>query len=771
MPERAPHRTTIGQSARVHAWVSIAFRWPILIVWLVLVGLLLHDGVPSFGRDGLTLRELAPANAPELATELEAARLFRVPLTAREQVVRRDGDGLALRVQRGDVEAAIDDSRAALDGSGRKGAIAFQLPYVNTLGAFPASSESSTTTVLNLVGFPESTLHARERAAHDVARAARDRSDAGRVSVTGGIPAQLETGRIIRANLGTLQLASILLLVLITAVWFRALVPPLVVVATIGVTMLLLLEALAMAADRFEVTVPAEVLPVVLVVAIGVATDYALFPMASWRRRVLAGEEPHDAVRGAITGTSPVVLTAGITTAIGATSLHVAKTGFVAAFAPALVVAVIVAMIVGLTFVPALFAVLGPHMAWPRRASSMHPRGRWAHWMVGGLRRRWVAATVLTVSIALLVALGSQARSAPSGFNILTGLPPDDEISIGAQDAALGFAAGILSPTLLVIDGDGLDRRSSQLNEFAESAATLDGVAGVLGPDVLPSTIERAGIGDEVARLELELFGPSEVASGDDADAQPTTDERIRSAAEVEATATRGVLVTSDGAHARLVLVLDADAYSGTAARSLNELRPMLDRELQRSGLGDVTLRIAGDTAVVERVVQQLDRDLLRIAAVLVPFELLVLLLFLRSIRMSVVIVASSVATTAAALGTLAIFDRTLGAGDGIAFFVPVATFVLLLSIGADYGVLMGRALQRAGPGGAVVAIRDTAPTIVLAGLVLASTFGLLAVVPLGAFTQFAVAMGTGVLLDTLLVRPLLMPLLLSGRSTPQENT
>jgi RND superfamily putative drug exporter len=768
VPDRTPNTTGFGRVARAHAWVSITLRWPILIAWAVLVAVLLHDGVPSFGRDGLTLRELAPTDAPELATELEAARLFRVPLTARAQVVRRDADGLPLRVQRADVETAIDQSRDALEGSSARGAIAFQLPYVNTFGAFPASSESSTTTVLNLVGFPDSTLHARERAAHEIAAEERERSDAGRVSVTGGIPAQLETGRIIRANLDTLQLASILVLVLITAVWFRALVPPLVVVATIGTTMLLLLEALAAASERFDVTVPAEVLPVVLVVAIGIATDYALFPMTAWRRGVLSGTDPRDAVHDSICGTSPVVLTAGITTALGATSLHVAKTGFVAAFAPALVVAVSVAMIVGLLLVPALFAMFGSHMAWPRQTASIHERGRWAYRLVGGLERRWVAVTLVSISIALLVAVGSQARSTPMGFNIVTGLPADDEISIGAQDAARGFAAGILSPTLLVIDGERLDRRPSQLNEFAAAAASLDGVAGVLGPDVLRTTIERAGLGDEVARLELELFGPDETGSSDDA---PSTDEPIRSADEVQATATRGVLVTSDGAHARLVLVLDADAYSGTASRALNELRPELARELAQAGLGDATLRIAGDTAVVERVVEQLDRDLLRIAAILIPFELLVLLLFLRSLRMAVVIVASSVVTTAAALGALAIFDRTLGAGDGVAFFVPVATFVLLLSIGADYGVLMGRALQRAGPGASVAAIRDTAPTIVLAGLVLASTFGLLAVVPLGAFTQFAVAMGMGVLLDTLLVRPLLMPLLLSTGTTPQENS
>ena len=60
-------------------------------------------------------------------------------------------------------------------------------------------------------------------------------------------------------------------------------------------------------------------------------------------------------------------------------------------------------------------------------------------------------------------------------------------------------------------------------------------------------------------------------------------------------------------------------------------------------------------------------------------------------------------------------------------------------------------------------AIRRASPTITQAGVVLVATFGALAVVPVGAFTQFAVVMATGVALDTLLVRPFLMPVLMTG--------
>lgn len=754
-------RRRSGRAASLHAAASVRGRWLLLAGWAVVLALLLADGVPSFGRDGLTLRELAPADAPELATEVESARLFRVPLTGRVQVVRRDAGGLPRRLQRADVEAALRASREAQE-PGADRAVAFRLPYANTFGIFPASSELSTTTLVHHVGYPDATLRSRERAAQAAAKESRERGS-GRVSVTGGIPAQLETGRVIRGALGTLQLASVVVLVLITATWFRALAPPLIVLATIGVTMLMLLEALAAAARIGGAEVPAEVLPVVLVVAIGVATDYALFHVAAWRRLVARGVDARDATLESIAATSPVVLTAGITTGLGATSLRFADTAFVAAFAPALVVAVGVALLVGILLVPALVAVAGTRLGWPRPARAAEPP-RWRRRVLAATTRPGRRVPIIAVVAIVFVALGSQARSAPAGFNIISGLPDDHPISIGASDASKGFAPGVLSPTLLLVEGEGLDERSAELAQFSVAVAGMEGVAGVLGPDVLRSSIERAGLGEEAARLELELLGAFGGVERGDSEADPASASRP---SVLERRSSRGVLVTADGRHARLVVVLEADPYTGTAVEQLRTLRPQLRDALDDAGFEDAALRVAGDTAVVERVVDQLDRDLLTIAALLVPFELVVLLLFLRSLLVAAVIVASSLVTTAVALGVLSLHDRLVGPGDGIAFFVPVATFVLLLSIGADYGVLMGSALRDArrrgleGAARARDAMSAAGPTIVLAGLVLASTFALLAVVPLGAFEQFAIAMGTGVVVDTLVVRPLLMPLLL----------
>jgi RND superfamily putative drug exporter len=718
-------------AAERYAGLVVRFRWLVVLAAALLVGTLLSAGIPHFGRDGLTLRELASVDAPEIQTELTAAQVFRIPLNGRVQVVRRDPDGLSIGTQRSDLQRAFDLTRQVqMSGSGPVG---LYLPYANTEREFPGSRESSTTTIVNIVGYPDATLTSREAAGEQLAEAARG-LPGGRVSVTGGVPAQLETGRIIRAHLGLLQALSIAALVLITAAWLRSLVVPVLVAGTIGGTTLVLLHTLDFAGRRDWLTVPAEVLPVVLSVAIGIATDYVLFYLGALRR-ALPGREPLEAARLAVTETVPVVLTAGVTTAIGAGSLLLAETGFVRAFAPGLVVAVLAAMVICLVLTPALMTVLSPWIFWPSRVRPTPPFGG-VPGLVTADRRR--IRLVVAGGVLLLAALASQVASSPLGFNIVTGLPEDNEVSIGARDAEAGFAKGILSPTIVLVRGHDLTSRRDELAALADAVTEEPGVAGVLGANTFERALRRTGLDEQL----------TETVRADE----------------------QGLLTTADGRYARFIVVLEEEAFTGAAASDLDRLAQRLPELADEHHLGRGTVvEIAGDTALVRRVTMQLDTDLVRVAGALLVVEIGLLLLALRSWRHALFVVAASLAVTAAAVGATSLFDRWFGDGVGIAFFVPIAAFVLLVSIGVDYGVLMGRALaaeRRAGLTGASradAAMRAVGPTITQAGVVLLVTFALLAVVPIGAFTQFAVVMATGVALDTLLVRPLLMPLILAG--------
>ena len=142
-------------------------------------------------------------------------------------------------------------------------------------------------------------------------------------------------------------------------------------------------------------------------------------------------------------------------------------------------------------------------------------------------------------------------------------------------------------------------------------------------------------------------------------------------------------------------------------------------------------------------------------------------MLFLRAIVAPVVLLGASVLALGAALGVTVLVSRLLGWGD-VAYYTPLAAAVLLLSLGSDYNVfVVGRiwheARSRPLAEAVAVAVPEAAKPITLAGVVLAGSFALLALAPVVALRQLAVALSTGVLIDAFVVRSLLVPSLLTS--------
>ena len=159
--------------------------------------------------------------------------------------------------------------------------------------------------------------------------------------------------------------------------------------------------------------------------------------------------------------------------------------------------------------------------------------------------------------------------------------------------------------------------------------------------------------------------------------------------------------------------------------------------------------------------------DLRRIAVAVLVVNLLLLMVFLRAVVAPVLLLACSVLALAASLGCLAlVFQDRLG-HDGVAFYVPFAASVLLLSLGSDYNIYgVGHVWTRARHTTLRQAIAERVPetsgAITAAGVTLAASFGMLALVPLRQFRELAFVMALGVLIDALVVRSVLVPALLT---------
>ena len=147
--------------------------------------------------------------------------------------------------------------------------------------------------------------------------------------------------------------------------------------------------------------------------------------------------------------------------------------------------------------------------------------------------------------------------------------------------------------------------------------------------------------------------------------------------------------------------------------------------------------------------------------------NLLLLMLFLRAVVAPVLLLACSVLALAASLGCLTLLFQDRLGQDGVAFYVPFAAAVLLLSLGSDYNIYgVGHVWTRARHTTLRKAIAERVPetsgAITAAGITLAASFGMLALVPLRQFRELAFVMGLGVLIDAFVVRSVLVPALLT---------
>ena len=188
---------------------------------------------------------------------------------------------------------------------------------------------------------------------------------------------------------------------------------------------------------------------------------------------------------------------------------------------------------------------------------------------------------------------------------------------------------------------------------------------------------------------------------------------------------------------------------------------------MPQSGLANTRFGLAGDSLTASFLVHQTQSDLLRIALAAVLANLLMLLLFLRALFTSLLLLGASVLSLSATLGITSALFEWISPGQGLTFYVPFAAAVLLLAFGSDYNIFtVGHVWEDAHGRTLPAALRRAMPSsvgaVTTAGVALATSFGLLALVPLAPFYQLATAVALGIALDVFVLRLLVVPALLT---------
>jgi RND superfamily putative drug exporter len=220
--------------------------------------------------------------------------------------------------------------------------------------------------------------------------------------------------------------------------------------------------------------------------------------------------------------------------------------------------------------------------------------------------------------------------------------------------------------------------------------------------------------------------------------------------------------VRRDGRAARFELELEAAPSSSEAVALVEDLARRTPALLEGLGRPDTLVWLEGATAITADLARLVRADRARLDLWILTGIFVLLVLLLRDLAAPLAITAFILASYFAALGALrALADAGLWAG--VDWKVPFFLFVLLVAIGADYGIfVLGRAREEARslPFDAAIAraVEATGPVVSSCGLVLAGTFAALAVSRVAFLEQVGIGITIGVLVDTLVVRPFLLP-------------
>lgn len=721
MSGRPPEPVKTGWPSRAYAWLVVALGVPIVVAVAAAAFMAWHSlpGMSSLPESGVNA--LLPQGTAAGHAEQKATRLFGSALLPRIAVVQRNPKGLTADQQRKIVGTAILLDRDKLPGFPAR---ARALPYVNRPGLIPGSRERGTTAITYL-GFPAD-VSPREQNKLAARYADAVSVPGARAQPTGFIPGSIEQSNEIDDGLVWVELATILLVATILGLYLRSLVAPLITLAAAGLAYLIAIHVMSYLADRLGVHVQHEVEPIIVVLLLAIVTDYSVFLLSGMLGRLRAGEEPRQAARNATAEVLPIILTAGLVIAAGLATLRLASIGFVRALGPAMAIVVLISLGVSILFVPAAMGILGRAMFWP--GLSERPRQPLATQIGDQMRRAVARGTSRTLGAVpmLIVTIGALALASIGLVHVklaltpVRGLGPDAPAAEAATQADRGFAAGMVAPTELIVQAQGIAYRRAALKRFGRSLRDQPEVAAVIG-EALPVLPRRA---------QVAFRSPS-------------------------------------GNAVRYFIAFRHHPYSSAGISDFRRLEEAVPGLLDRAGFPHAEASFAGDTAMAAETTEMITNDLIYVGLAACFVNLVLLAVFLRSLVAPLLLVGASLLGIAATLGLTALFQRAVLGAPDITYYVPLAVGVLLLSLGTDYNLfIVGRIWQEAGRRDLGSAIRVAVPrasrAISIAALALGASFATLAIIPIDPFRSFAFAVCAGVIVDAFVVRTLMIPALLA---------
>jgi RND superfamily putative drug exporter len=702
-------------------WLRILLPTVLVIIWVAIAGL----GGPTFGKiSGVSTNDQAgflPASAQ--STEVQNLQSgFRTSKDLPAIIVIESNSGAKLTPSDFAAFGKLAVSMTAVPGVAAPAAGA----TTSVVGPIPAADGTAVEYIVPLTSTGDAL---KDKVAHLRTVVAQGTPTGFTAYVAGpaGLLADFVNG--FAGIDGILLIVALLAVFFILLIVYRSLLLPVLVLLTSVFALSGAILGIYYLALNDVIKVSGQSQGILSILVIGAATDYALLLVARYREALFEVQSKWAAIGRAMKGAFEPILASAGTVILALLCLLFSDLNSNKALGPIAAFGIGFAFLAAVTFLPALLAIFGRAAFWPFMPKPGNKkvapttentlpglegiRGIWKG--VGTLvgrrpRTTWIAtALLLMIAVAFLPTL--KANGVPQTDLLLTQSQAVD----GQKVLAKHFDAGSGSPVVII---------ANEANYKAVIAKAL------------------ATPGISVADAQRKPAVVAAVAGPPAAFGAP--------AAVTDPVVVNGkVLINA---------TLKAQPDSAEAEAVVKQLRADLPA-------ADASVLVGGETAIALDTNETAQADLLKIVPIVLVVILLILMLLLRSILAPVILIATVVISFAASMGVSAIVFNNVFNFPGADASVPLFGFVFLVALGIDYNIfLMTRvreeSLKIGTRAGILKGLAVTGGVITSAGIVLAATFAALGVIPLLFLVQLAFIVSFGVMLDTIIVRSLLVPAL-----------
>ncbi|NEB35760.1 MMPL family transporter [Streptomyces sp. SID14515] len=503
---------------------------------------------------------------------------------------------------------------------------------------------------------------------------------------------------------GLLLGVALITVLIILLLVYRSVLLPFVIIIGAVFALALSCAIVYVLADHDIVRVDGQVQGILSILVIGAATDYALLLTARFREELAVHGDRFTAMRIALRESFGPITASAATVAAGLLALLLSDLTNNRALGPVGAIGIVCSVLSALTFLPAVLVLLGRAAYWPAKPRPADDEASGGHGIwhkVAALVDR-APRKVWAITLTALIACAAFAPTLTSKGVPLDEIFVNDAPSVTAQETlSEHFPGGSGNPVVIVAAAD-------RLTEVTEAATRTEGVASVAPVS----------------------------ASGRPGGEPLVVDGRVR----VDAT---------------LKDASDSDKAKETVAALRTEVHAVPGSDAL----------VGGYTAQQYDTQRTAENDRMLIVPVVLAIILVILVFLLRSLVMPVLLVATVALNFLATLGISSLVFTHVFGFSGTDSSVPLYGFVFLVALGVDYNIfLMSRvreeSLRHGTREGILRGLTTTGGVITSAGVVLAATFAALGVIPLAFLLQIAFIVAFGVLLDTLVVRSLLVPAL-----------